>query len=120
MVTPVLKELDEFEFHHVIEASKGISLVFFTGPDCSSCHHLKHLFVSEAGLFCDSFDQFHAYEIKAEMSAALVNEFNVFHLPSMFIYLDGRFHCELHAQALPQETIKAIKTALNRPAQEEP
>lgn len=120
MVSSVLQELDEFSFHHRIADTSGVALVFFTGPDCSSCHHLRNLFASESEQFHKHLDEFIAYEIKADKSTALVNEFGVFHLPSMFLYNDGVYHCELHAQALPHEIITAIKLAVNKPAEEEP
>ena len=115
-----LQELDEFTFHSIVVETKGISLVFFTGTDCSSCHHLRNILVTETEQFQESFDEFTAFEIRAEKATALVNEFGVFHLPSMFLYVDGVFHCELQSQALPYEIIKAIKLALSKPAMEEP
>ncbi len=115
-----VKELDEFSFYSTIEESKGIVLVFFSGPHCASCHHLKELFEREISQFTQSFPHFSVYEIKADKATALVNEFSVFHLPTMFLYRDGRFHCELHAEAHPKKIIEAINIALEKPAEEEP
>jgi len=116
----VLQELDEFSFHPVISETSGITLVFFTGPHCASCHHLRDLFILEKQQFVDHFSQFSVFEIKADKATALVNEFNVFHLPSMFLYHEGQFHCELQSQAHPKKIIEAIELALSKPAEEEP
>ena len=116
----MLKELDEFNFHQTIADTSNIALVFFTGPHCASCHHLRDLFITEAEQFIRHFSSFVVYEVKADKAAALVNEFSVFHLPTMFLYQDGQFHCELQAQAHPQKIIEAIELVLLQPAEEEP
>ena len=116
----MIKELVEFNFHPVISDTAGITLVFFTGPQCASCHHLRDLFIREQQQFNDHFLDFNVFEIKADKASALVNEFNVFHLPSMFLYQKGQFHCELQSQAHPQRIIEAIELALSKPAEEEP
>lgn len=116
----MIKELDEFNFHPVISDTAGITMVFFTGPQCASCHHLRDLFVKEKQTFNDYFPEFSVFEIKADKASALVNEFNVFHLPSMFLYQEGQFHCELQSQAHPQRIIEAIELALSKSAEEEP
>lgn len=123
-------ELDEFTFFSRLEESKlddentNVVMVFFTGPHCASCHHLKNLMNSEYAQFTQHFTnskiEFSAYEIKADKAAALVNEFGVFHLPSMYLYKNGEFHCELHAEAIPVKLIDAIDLALTKAPQEEP
>ena len=117
-------ELDEFSFFETIETSTGIVLVFFTGPHCASCHHLKQLLNIESIQFKNHFAQqdtvFAAFEIKADKATALVNEFGVFHLPSMYLYKNGEFHCELQSEAIPIKLIEAIDLALSKPAEEEP
>ena len=113
-------ELDEFNFYPKIAEVGGISLVFFSGPHCASCHHLKYVLNEEFQKFTEYFSKFSAFEVKADKAAALVNEFGVFHLPSMYHYRDGNYHCELHAEAIPAKIIEAINSALNKPAEEEP
>ena len=113
-------ELDEFNIHTVLAETAGISLIFFSGPHCSSCHHLKQLLNTEFQQITEHFSKFSAFEIKADKAAALVNEFGVFHLPSLYLYRDGEFHCELQAEAIPSKIIEAIEAALLKPAEEEP
>ncbi len=113
-------ELNEFDFHPTISETPGIALVFFSGPHCASCHHLRDLLNQEADHFKQHFTHFSAFEIKADKATALANEFNVFHLPTMFLYQNGKFHCELQAEAHPVKIIKAIELALSNPPEEEP
>ena len=118
------KELDEFNFHQTIADSSGIVLVFFTGPHCASCHHLRDLFTDNIQTLKEHFSNnalvFEVFEIKADKANALVNEFSVFHLPSLFLYQNGHYHCELQTEAHPQKIIDAIELALSKPAEEEP
>ena len=117
-------ELDEFTLFPKLAESSGLMLVFFSGPHCASCHHLKHVFNTEYGRFTQHFSaldlKFEVYEIKADKAAALVNEFGVFHLPSMFLYKNGAFHCELQSEAMTFQLMNAIDKALLKPAEEEP
>ncbi len=113
-------ELDEFNFHQTIADLSGLVLVFFTGPHCASCHHLRDLFTREGKIIKDHFAEFHVFEIKADKAAALVNEFNVFHLPTLFLYKDGQFHCELQTLAHSKKIIEAIEKASMKIAEEEP
>ncbi len=116
----MIQERDEFNFHQKIEETTGVALVFFTGPHCASCHHLRDLLLANKVLLKNALGEFVAFEIKADKATALVNEFNVFHLPSMFLYNNGQFHCELHSEAHSQKIIDAIRAALSKPAEEEP
>ena len=123
-MTTFVQELDEFTFFSELEDSSGVVMVFFTGPHCASCHHLKNLLNNEFQQFIQYFSKsnicFSAYEIKADKASALVNKFEVFHLPSMYLYSDGEYHCELQAEASPAKLIEAIDVALKKEPEEEP
>jgi len=111
-----LTPLDQFEFHHVLEARRGVSLVIFTGPACGACRALKRALAEAAERFAD----LHLYEVDAQAERGLVEEFEVFHLPALFLYRDGRFHSPVHAESTPERLRAAIDTALAAPAQEAP
>ncbi len=111
-----LARLEQFEFHHVLGAAPGNSLVIFTGPACGACTRLKAVLTAERQLFAD----LHLFEVDAQRDMALTREFGVFHLPAMFLYRDGEFHCELHSEAVAGRLRAAIDAALAAPAQEAP
>jgi thioredoxin 1 len=107
--------LSEFDFHPRIAASDGVSLVLFTAPDCGSCRawlRLLHSF--------DSPLLQHGYVVDVQTATALAREYDVFHLPSLFLFVDGKFHAPLHAEARPLLLAQAISAVLNMPAHEEP
>jgi hypothetical protein len=44
----------------------------------------------------------------------------VFHLPSLFLFNDGEFHAEIHAEPLPDAIIAAVEAALAESPREAP
>ena len=112
---PGFKKLESFEFHHELEMQAGTSLVMFTGESCGSCRAWKQLLIS--------YQKQHAitlYEIDAGKDMALVNEFDVFHLPAMFLYAQGRYHSPLQCEAKLPVLEQAIHDCLQADAREMP
>lgn len=62
----------------------------------------------------------HGYVVDVQTATALAREYEVFHLPSLFLFVDGHFHAPVHAEATPEKLASAIQTALDLPAHEEP
>ncbi|MGD8515245.1 MAG: thioredoxin family protein [Granulosicoccaceae bacterium] len=111
-----LEPLNQFEFHHHLQTQPGISMVVFTSPRCASCKAIKQAIHD----YTDTDLPVSFYEIDAVAESALVNEFGVQLLPAMYLFLEGQFHCELHAQPLPGALAAAIRAALQQPAMEAP
>jgi len=110
-----LVELTEFDFHPRIARSPGVSLVMFSGPDCGSCRRLEKLLPCLA-----AGRAAHLYKVDVQTSTALAREYEVFHLPGLFLFVDGRFHAPLHAEPVMEKFSAAIDQALNEPPHEEP
>lgn len=110
-----LLELTEFDFHPRLARSNGVSLVMFSSPDCGSCRRLEKVLPRlVAGRVA------HLYKVDVQTSTALAREYEVFHLPSLFLFVDGRFHAPLHAEPVAGKFGIAIELALNQAAHEEP
>lgn len=112
----VLESLNQFEFHHHLQAQPGASVVVFTSPRCSSCKAIRQAIRDYPAAAMPA----RFYEIDAVRDSALVNEFGVSELPAMYLYLDGEFHCALDCQPLSGALAEAIRTAVQRPAMEAP
>ncbi|HET9114267.1 MAG TPA: protein disulfide isomerase family protein [Burkholderiales bacterium] len=110
-----LQVLSEFDFHHRLAAAPGVSLVLFTAPDCGSCRMWLHLLEGFSSPLLQN-----GYVVDVAVATALANEYEVFHLPSLFLFADGKFHAPLHAEALPAALHQAIADTLNCAPQEEP
>ncbi len=50
--------------------------------------------------------------VNAAECPGLVREFDVFHLPAMFLYRDGQFHAPLDAALTPETWAAAVEAAL--------
>lgn len=112
----MLPTLDQFDFHATLMDTTGIALVTFTSPDCGSCRHLHQVMQAVAR----QQPGWRLFEVDAQRDAALTREFEVFHLPALFLFLDGEFHCEIHAEAAPAAIIEATLAGLALPPEEAP
>jgi thiol-disulfide isomerase/thioredoxin len=112
----MIRKLDQFEFHHVLEETPGISVVFFTAPHCGSCRAMKQAL----GQLLEQGTDWHVYEIDGAQDLALVREFEVFHLPALFVYKDGAYHAPLQVSPLPGEILEAVATLVSRAPVEAP
>lgn len=108
--------LDDLNFYSVLAETPGTALVFFTAPHCGACRNLKRALES----FLRLYPPLPVFEIDAVHNGGLVNALEVFHLPSMFLYVDGHYHRELKCEPLPARIHQAIQTGLSLPAEEEP
>jgi thioredoxin len=109
------KELTEFDFLPTVAASTGVSIVMFSGPDCSTCRRLEELLPH---LLRDRAH--HLYKVDVQRSTALARAYEVFHLPSLFAFVDGHYHGPLQAEPTLARFSHALNTLLSGPPQEEP
>lgn len=108
-------ELTEFDFHPRLAASAGVAVVMFSGPDCGACKRLEKLLPNWLGGKAD-----HLYKVDAQRSTALARSYEVFHLPSLFVFVNGHYHAPLQAEAAPTPMNAALEKVLAEPAHEEP
>ena len=108
--------LDQFDFHDRLEGTRGAVVVLFAAPGCASCRHWKG-FLSD---YATAHTDLGLYQVNVQQDMALAHEFGVFHLPAVYLYLDGRFHCELQTEARHEAFDLALHEALQAPPQEAP
>jgi thiol-disulfide isomerase/thioredoxin len=108
--------LDQFSFHHVLAETPGPALVIFTAPHCGSCRAMR----KALAIFVASHPEVSLFEVDAQRDMALTREFEVFHLPALFLYVGGRFHGEIQCEPLPHRLERSVATAMTLPAQEAP
>lgn len=111
-----LPQLDQFDFHQRLQDSTGAALVSFTSPDCGGCHHLRGVLKAVRRLEPD----WQVFEVDVQRDPGLAYEFEVFHLPTVFLFNDGQFHCRLDAEARTTAIIATTRNALRQPAVEAP
>ncbi len=111
-----IQQLEQFEFHHTLAETIGPALVFFSGPHCGSCRALKlalKTLISEE-------ESLKVFEVDAQQDMALAREFEVFHLPALFLFKDGQYHGPVQSEPLPRRLRAAIRETLSRAPEEAP
>lgn len=112
----MFEKLNQFDLHHRIASENTPTLVFFTAEGCSSCQYLKQILsqISKKNPF------WRLYEVDAAQEMGLTREFEVFHLPALFLFHNGEFHAELQCEARIPSIEAAVEAALQQPPQEAP
>jgi len=111
-----IKALTQFDFYPRIEQTKGLSLIYFTAHFCSSCQHLSQLLSQLA----EKQKDVSVFQVDAQQDQALVAEYEVFHLPAIFLFNNGQYHAQLHCEARIPSILEAINKASALPAEEAP
>ncbi|MDB5979500.1 MAG: thioredoxin [Pseudomonas sp.] len=107
-------ELTDFDADQRLLAMSGVSLVIFTGVGCSGCRYAReHLpgLDLEVDRLC---------WIDAGNNGGVVERYQVFHLPALFVVRDGEFFGALTSRLTRTELKAAVAQALTRTAEELP
>lgn len=110
-----MQRLDQFSFYPALAEIPGPALVLFSAAACGSCRHWKQLL---EGFSCS--DGVPVFEVDAGIDQALAREFELFHLPALFLFVDGDYHSPLQCEASLPAVRTALAAALLLPAEEAP
>jgi thioredoxin-like negative regulator of GroEL len=108
--------LTQFDFHHRLAETAGVSLVCVTAPACGSCRQMRRAL---QGLL-EVRPTLSVFEVDAQHEPGLVRELDIFHLPSLFLFVDGEYHRPLEAEPLPERLRTALDAALALPPLDPP
>lgn len=111
---PALPLLDEASYHPRLSRTRGSALVLFSSPDCGSCRRV------ETRLPVAAPPGVALFKVDVQAATALARAFDIFHLPTLFLYREGRFHARLDCEVSAPALAEALERALAQPAQEEP
>lgn len=107
--------LAESDFHHELAASTGPVLVMFGAPGCGTCRKVEKLLPQAvAGLVTG------LYKVDVQQSMGLARAYEVFHLPALFLFVDGRYHAPIDSEVTAVKMQQALELALAAPPQDEP
>lgn len=112
---PVFSRLAEGDYHRRLAAASGVAVVLFSAPHCSACRAWKQLLPQALAGFADTF-----FEIDVSEATGVARYFDIFHLPTIYLYRAGHFHAELQCEARPEVILKTARILLAAPAQDEP
>lgn len=111
-----IKALTQFNFYPEIEQTNGLSLVYFSAPGCASCRHLSTVLIQVQ----QRRDDISIFVVDAQQDQALVSEYEVFHLPALFLFKAGHYHAEIICEARISSIEQAIDAANAAEAEEAP
>ena len=112
---PAFLRLAEGEFHGRLAAAPGIAVVLFSTPHCGACRAWKRLLPDALADLADSL-----FELDVSEATGVARYFGIFHLPTVYLYRDGRFHAELQCEARHEVIHETARQLLAAPAQDEP
>ncbi|WP_166224429.1 thioredoxin family protein [Pseudomonas atagonensis] len=110
----VESELTDFDADQRLLAMSGVSLVIFTSVGCASCRFAREVLPG----FDLAIDRL--CWIDAGNNGGLVERYQVFHLPALFVVRDGEFFGALHTRLTADALNAALTQALGRIAEELP
>jgi len=110
----VESELTDFDADQRLLAMSGVSLVIFTSVGCSTCRYAREVLPG----FALAVDRL--CWIDAGNNGGLVERYQVFHLPALFVVRDGEFFGALHTRLTAAALNAAVAQALGRIAEELP
>lgn len=107
-------QLSDFDADFRLLESLGVSLVIFTSTGCASCRWARETLPKL------SLPVARLAWIDAADNAGLVQRYEVFHLPALFVVRDGQFYGALHCRLRAADLNDALGAALSSPAEELP
>lgn len=108
--------LNDTDFYSVIQDTRGASIVFFSSEGCNSCRYWKALL----GQLVAERPTLNVFEVDAQQSMGLTREYEVFHLPALFVFVNGQYHAPLQCEAKLDTIDHTLDKLLSAPAQDAP
>jgi thioredoxin-like negative regulator of GroEL len=106
------KLLNDLNFYQVMQSQTGVALVLFYGAHCGACKRLKALL--------DHYEPpapWQLFLVDAQREGGLVEEYGVFHLPTVLLFKDGQFHRNLLLSGEINKLASEVWASLALPAQ---
>lgn len=114
MPTRTLQPLDESSYYRHLARTPGLALVLFSSESCGTCRVVTRRLPQIAP------DAVQLFVVDVQVASALARAFEVFHLPTLLLYVGGHFHARLECEVTPAHLAAAIENALQQPAEDEP
>jgi len=89
--------------------------VLFSAPHCGSCRTWKRLLPEALSGSTQAL-----FEVDVSEATGVARYFDIFHLPTVYLYRDGQFHAELQCEARLDAIRQAVQSLLAAPPQDEP
>jgi thioredoxin-like negative regulator of GroEL len=109
------RTVHEAEFHQLLARLPERTLVLFGQAGCGACRRAEAVLPAALQGLVQQL-----IKVDAGEQAALAREFEVFHLPALHLYIDGRYHAPLSSELTAPALRAAVSAAAAAPAVEPP
>ena len=109
-----MQTLDQFDYQQRLAETRGEVLVLLTSPTCGTCRRVESLLAG------GNHAHRTIYKVDVQENPAIARALDVFHLPSLFLYMHGNYHARLDCEITPAALDAAIRIARANPPEEEP
>ena len=89
--------------------------MLFSAPGCGACRAWKRLLPDALSGLADAL-----FEVDVSEATGVARYYSIFHLPTIYLYRDGKFHAELRCEARRDSIRQSALRRLAEPAQDEP
>ena len=90
-------------------------MVLFSAPHCGACRAWKRLLPDALEGVADAL-----FEVDVSEATGVARSFDIFHLPTIYLYQHGRFHAELQCETRQDAIRRAAHALLAAAPQDEP
>lgn len=90
-------------------------MVLFSAPGCGACQAWIRLLPDALSGLADTL-----FEVDVSEATGVARYYNIFHLPTIYLYRDGEFHAELQCEARHDRIRQSALRVIAEPAQDEP
>jgi thioredoxin-like negative regulator of GroEL len=108
--------LTDLNFHQTLSDVTGTALVLVGAAHCGACKQLKTVLHR----YQNTENALPIFEVDAVMNGGIIQALTIFHLPALFLYVDGHYHRKIQCEATLPALQTAIQQALMQAAEEEP
>ena len=103
--------LSDQQFYPHLEDLGGAALVAFGTPGCGACRRLRSLLPA----LRTALPEVAVLYAEAERCPGVLADLEVFHLPALFVFVDGEVHAAVEAPLSPPLLAGAARRALSAP-----
>ncbi len=111
-----METVSELGFWQRMADTPGEVILFFSSAGCRSCRVWRKLLVD----FESTHDGVAVWEVDAGRDMGITQEFNVYHLPALFLFRDGQYQRPIQVEARVHALDRWLRDHAQLPAEEMP
>ncbi|MDA8115587.1 MAG: thioredoxin family protein [Acidithiobacillus sp.] len=111
-----METVSELGFWQRMATTQGLIILFFSSAGCHSCRIWRQLLTDYEA----TRDDLQAWEVDAGVDMGITQEFDVYHLPALFLFRDGRYQRPIQVEARAHALDRWLTEMADQPPEEMP